>query len=48
MLIMIFLLIKVMQDIAINNFESFEEFDEGIPGINNSRQVIKWLYDERF
>ena len=30
--------------LAINNFESFEEFDEGIPGINNSRQVIKWLY----
>ena len=33
-------------DIAINNFESFEEFDEGIPGINNSRQIIKWLYDK--
>ena len=32
--------------IAINNFESFEEFDEGIPGINNSRQIIKWLYDK--
>ena len=32
--------------LAINNFESFEEFDEGIPGINNSRQVIKWLYDK--
>ncbi len=31
--------------LSINNFESFEEFDEGIPGINNSRQVIKWLYD---
>ena len=34
------------EDIAINNFESFEEFDEGIPGINNSRQIIKWLYDK--
>ena len=33
-------------DIAINNFESFEEFDEGIPGINNSRQIIKWLYEK--
>ena len=32
--------------IPINNFESFEEFDEGIPGINNSRQIIKWLYDK--
>ena len=32
--------------LPINNFESFEEFDEGIPGINNSRQVIKWLYDK--
>ena len=32
--------------LGINNFESFEEFDEGIPGINNSRQVIKWLYDK--
>ena len=32
--------------IAINNFESFEEFDEGIPGINNSRQIVKWLYDK--
>ena len=33
-------------DITIKNFESFEEFDEGIPGINNSRQIIKWLYDK--
>ena len=33
-------------NLAINNFESFEEFDEGLPGINNSRQVIKWLYDK--
>ena len=33
-------------NIAINNFKSFEEFDEGIPGINNSRQIIKWLYDK--
>jgi peptidyl-prolyl cis-trans isomerase D len=32
--------------LAINNFESFEEFDEGIPGINNSRQIIKWLYEK--
>ena len=33
-------------DIAINNFQSFEEFDVGVPGINNSRQIIKWLYDK--
>jgi peptidyl-prolyl cis-trans isomerase D len=32
--------------LSINNFESFEEFDEGIPGINNSRQIIKWLYEK--
>ena len=30
----------------INTFESFEDFDEGLPGIINSRQVIKWMYDD--
>ena len=32
--------------IQINTFESFEDFDEGLPGIINSRQVIKWMYDD--
>ena len=32
--------------LQINNFESFEDFDEGLPGIMNSRQVIKWMYDD--
>ena len=32
--------------LQINNFESFEDFDEGLPGIINSRQVIKWMYDD--
>jgi len=32
--------------LQINTFESFEDFDEGLPGITNSRQVIKWMYDD--
>ena len=32
--------------LQINTFESFEDFDEGLPGIINSRQVIKWMYDD--
>ncbi len=32
--------------LQINTFESFEDFDEGLPGIINSRQVIKWLYND--
>ena len=32
--------------LQINIFESFEDFDEGLPGIINSRQVIKWMYDD--
>ena len=32
--------------LQINTFESFEDFDEGLPGIVNSRQVIKWMYDD--
>jgi len=31
--------------LQINTFESFEDFDEGLPGVINSRQVIKWMYD---
>jgi len=33
-------------DLVINEFESFESFDEGLPSINNSRQVIKWIYEK--
>ena len=32
--------------LQINTFESFEYFDEGLPGIINSRQVIKWMYND--
>ena len=32
--------------LQINTFESFEDFDEGLPGIINSRQVIKWMYND--
>ena len=31
----------------IDSFESFEQFDSGLPGITNSRQVIKWLYEDQ-
>ncbi len=31
----------------IDSFESFEHFDSGLPGIINSRQVIKWLYEDQ-
>ena len=34
-------------NLVINEFESFENFDEGLPSINNSRQVIKWLYEDQ-
>ena len=33
-------------NLVINEFESFENFDEGLPSINNSRQVIKWIYEK--
>ena len=32
--------------LQISTFESFEDFDEGLPGIINSRQVIKWMYND--
>jgi peptidyl-prolyl cis-trans isomerase D len=32
--------------LQVNTFESFEDFDEGLPGLINSRQVIKWMYDD--
>ena len=31
----------------IDSFESFEQFDSGLPGVSNSRQVIKWLYEDQ-
>ena len=31
----------------IDSFESFEDFDSGLPGFDNSRQVIKWLYEDK-
>ena len=35
------------QSLFIDSFESFQEFDSGLPGITNSRQIIKWLYDDQ-
>ena len=32
--------------ISIDSFQSFQEFDSGLPGFINSRQVIKWLYEK--
>jgi len=32
--------------LQINTFESFDDFDGGLPGITNSREVIKWMYDD--
>lgn len=31
----------------VDSFESFEKFDAGLPGYTNSRQVIKWLYEDQ-
>ena len=33
--------------VPIDSFESFENFDAGLPGYTNSRQVIKWLYEDQ-
>ena len=33
--------------IPVDSFESFEKFDAGLPGYTNSRQVIKWLYEDQ-
>ena len=33
------------ESLFIDSFNSFEEFDSGLPGVENSRQVIKWLYE---
>jgi len=31
----------------VDSFDSFEKFDAGLPGYTNSRQVIKWLYEDQ-
>lgn len=30
----------------VDTFESFDDFDSSIPGFENSRQVIKWVYEK--
>ena len=35
------------KDLFIDSFESFEKFDSGLPEYINSRQVIKWLYEDQ-
>ena len=35
------------ESLFIDSFNSFKEFDSGLPGIENSRQVIKWLYEDQ-
>ena len=35
------------QGLSISSFESYEKFDAGLPGYINSRQVIKWLYEDQ-
>ena len=34
------------QDLFIDNYFSQDEFDSGIPGYDNTRQVVKWLYEK--
>ena len=31
----------------IDSFDSFDQFDSGLPGVTNSRQVIKWIYENQ-
>ena len=33
--------------VPVDSFKSFEKFDAGLPGYTNSRQVIKWLYEDQ-
>jgi len=41
------LTLESIQDISIvMNYESIDPFDTQIPGISDSRSVIKWLYDK--
>ncbi len=35
------------QSLFVDSFNSFDEFDSGLPGVENSRQVIKWLYEDQ-
>ena len=35
------------ESLFIDSFNSFEEFDSGLPGVENSRQVIRWLYEDQ-
>ena len=35
------------QDLFIDNYSSLNEFDSGVPGYENTRQVIKWLYEKK-
>ena len=31
---------------SVHNYETLNPYDSGIPGISDSRSVIKWIYDE--
>lgn len=35
------------QDLFIDNYSSLNEFDSGVPGYENTRQVVKWLYEKK-
>ena len=35
------------ESLFVDSFDSFEKFDAGLPGYTNSRQVIKWLYEDQ-
>ena len=35
------------ESLFVDSFDSFEKFDAGLPGYTNSRQVIKWLYEDK-
>ena len=35
------------QDLFIDNYSSLNEFDSGVPGYENTRQIIKWLYEKK-
>ena len=34
------------QDLFIDNYNSTDQFDSGVPGYDNTRQVVKWLYEK--
>ena len=33
--------------LSISSYDSFEDFDPGLPALSNSRQVIKWLHEDQ-